>query len=191
MLLYILIFFVFCFVLSRLWNFKLRRLRSRAGLIVVLCVVAASGGACLYLRYTLQRVTESKTIENFNTHRAAYERLRDMLQEEEELLTVNNHWGISKHGLVYNIPPAGGFPVDRYKEYLALLKETGANSAYRHEGLNPDVSIGGDRRHASVVWMNRGPGELVTSLEEYSQTPPPHHPKYRHLDGNWYLWANW
>src|SRR5678816_1504961 len=169
MLLYILIFFVFCFVLSRLWNFKLRRLRSRAGLIVVLCVVAASGGACLYLRYTLQRVTESKTIENFNTHRAAYERLRDMLQEEEELLTVNNHWGISKQGLVYNIPPAGGFPVDRYKEYLALLKETGANSAYRHEGLNPDVSIGGDRRHASVVWMNRGPGELVTSLEEYSQ----------------------
>jgi hypothetical protein len=141
---------------------------------------------------------EGKLIENFNAHRAAYERLRDMLQADDQLLRVAS-WGVETTKSGINVPPEGDFPIGRYNEYLALLRETGGIGAFRGRGARPDsVSIGvwasgwaADTRHVHICWVDQEPANQVASLEDYYQTPKPRHPVFRHIDGNWYLWADW
>jgi len=141
---------------------------------------------------------EEKLIENFYAHRAAFEHLRDMLQEDEQLLRVAS-WGVETTKSGINIPPEGNFPIGRYNEYLALLRETGGIGAFRGRGAHPEsVSIGvwasgwaADTRHINICWVDHEPANQVASLKDYYQTPKPRHPVFRHIDGNWYIWADW
>jgi len=141
---------------------------------------------------------EEKLVENFYAHRAAYERLRDMLQADDQLLRVAS-WGVETTKSGINVPPQGDFPIGRYNEYLALLRETGGIGAFRGRGAHPEsVSIGvwasgwaANTRHVHICWVNQEPANQVASLEDYYQTPKPRHPVFRHIDGNWYLWADW
>ena len=143
------------------------------------------------------QVSEEEAIDNFRTHRAAYERLRIMLQEEQELRSVSQS-DIQKHLGDRDI--SNGSPLnDRYNEYLALLRQTGARQAFRkqriecgsEQGTTPDVIIGGDRTHATLLWTNQEPANQVASLEDYYETPGPHRHAHRRLEGNWYLSVKW
>ena len=142
---------------------------------------------------------EEKVLKNFYAHRATFERLRDMLLEDRQLIRVTD-WGVETTKSVgTSKPPVGDFPLNRYNEYLALLKETGGVGAFggREEprqsvGILVYVSgFGGDTRHVEVCWLARGPANKVPSLDAFYKTPKPRTPVYRHIDGNWYLWADW
>jgi hypothetical protein len=143
---------------------------------------------------------ENTFIANFYAHRSAYEHLRDMLQADRQVFRVTssgvetaNSAGLS------NTPPKGGFPVERYNEYLALLKETGAKGVFRWGGEHSqDVGIavwgsgwGGDTRHLAIAWMEHEPTNQVASLDAFYQSPKPRNPTFRRIDGNWYFWADW
>lgn len=138
---------------------------------------------------------ESKLIENFYAHRAAYERLRDMLLADNQLLQVVG-WGVetTKRVGIYE-PPEGGFPVNRYNEYLALLRETGGKGASREGGEHPGLVCvwvwvsgwAGDTRHVDVCWVDQEPTNQVASLDDFYKTPKPRSPVFKRIEGNWSL----
>jgi hypothetical protein len=168
--------------------------------IVGLFLLAAIVGAFVYLDYSSRPPKEAQVIANFHVHRAAFERLRDMLEADQPVGRIAE-WGIEPAAEPWRaaIPPEGDFPVGRYNEYLALLKEIGGYGAFRERG-KPPVPVGidvwgsgwaSDTRHIAVCWLNKPPSNQVSSLDTFYQTPKPRSPVFRHIDGNWYLWADW
>jgi hypothetical protein len=107
-------------------------------------------------------------------------------------------WGVEWwHSFDWKIPPDGGVPVKRYQEYLALLKESGAVRVSQEEEP-AEVSFevwmsgfAGDTRHVWVCWLEREPPNTATSLEAFYKTDKPRTPSYVHIDGNWYIAADW
>ena len=188
--------------MAQLFSIRMKRLGvltvSRLQLIIFLLLVGALGGACLYLRSSFQPPGESKLIANFNGHRPAFERLREMVLEDQQLSYVAI-WGVRiEESGVISPPPVGQVSIDRYNEYLALFGETGGRRAYRIDETLADVSIemwvsgfGGDTRHVAICWLDREPANQVTSLEDFYDSPEPRDPVFRHIDGNWFLWADW
>jgi hypothetical protein len=120
-----------------------------------------------------------------------------MLSEDKGVTQVAA-WGVDwNDSLDWKIPPAGGMPVTRYQEYLALLKEIGASKVGREDDP-PEVSFGvwaygwaGDTRHVWVCWLEREPKNNVASLEAFYKTEKPRTPSYVRIDGNWYIAADW
>jgi hypothetical protein len=145
---------------------------------------------------------EKQLLKNFYAHRASYERLRDMLLEDQELLVVAS-WGVETRKFrIPRIPPDGDFPVKRFNQYLAEFNQIGSRLALRAEGDHPRVCIaawaggwGGDTRHVDVCWIDHEPADEVTSLDDYHKNPKRGgHPRsgvFRHIEGNWYLWGDW
>ncbi len=175
-------------------TFNLKRLG-----IILLFLVAALWAVFVFVFPTSKPPKESKIIEKFYTHRATYERIRDMLLADDQLVRVAA-WGVETTKPVgIHKPPEGGFPVNRYNEYLTLLSETTAKAAFRERGENPGVvgvlvwasGWGGDTRHVNICWVDHEPVNQVDSLDDFYKTSKPRHPVFKHIDGNWYLWADW
>lgn len=141
--------------------------------------------------------SESKLVDNFRAHRAAYERLRDMLKEDQQLLRVGT-WGVETIDGGVSVPPKGGFPVDRYNDYLTLLREAGGMAASRGQGKQPEsISVlvwasgwAADTRHIQVCWMEHAPTNEVSSLHSFYSNSKPHNPVFKRIESNWYLWAD-
>ena len=140
---------------------------------------------------------ESRIVSHFKAHRASFERVRTMLSDDHGVEGVAP-WGIQPNGSpIWKNPPDGGMPVERFREYLSLLHEIGASRVGKAE--NPlEVSFGvwssgfaGDTRHVEITWLNREPKNTVTSLQAFYRTDKPRIPSYVHIDGNWYIWADW
>jgi len=99
---------------------------------------------------------EKDVIQNFHAHRAAYERLRDMLLEDKNLLRVAD-WGVQTTKTIgTSKPPTRDFPLKRYNEYLALLREAGGQIALRVVRSLP-------RKFASAYLPRVGRETLATS----------------------------
>jgi hypothetical protein len=176
---------------------KNRRARSLG--IGSLVVAVILGGAILYVRLQSRPPKEDALIANFYTHRAGFERLRDLLQKDGGLHRIAR-WGVDTSGKIgVQMPPEGDFPVARYKEYLALLKQVNGTLAFRGSGDPPDMvgigvwssGWGGDTRHIDVVWEDHEPVNRVSNLDEYYRDPARKRRVFRKIDGNWYLLADW
>lgn len=143
---------------------------------------------------------ESEFIREFYAHRSAFEHLRDMLQADRKVLSVSKS-GIetTESAGLTKVPQQGDPFSNRYLEYVALLKEAGALGVFRGDGVgSQDVSIGvwasgwgGDTRHVEVAWVEHKPDQQVDSLDRYYRSSPPHSSVFRHIEGNWYLRADW
>lgn len=168
-------------------------------LFCVAFIFAVLVGFFLYLRHTSGPPKEAKLMKNFNDHRAAFEKLREMLVADTQVRRVAD-WGVETTKGTFS-PVAGRFPDDRYAQYLALLKEAGGGLAYRVEGEHPNPGIlvwasgfGGDTAHVGISWDDLQPTNQVTSLDEHIQKRKDGEERrvvYRHIDGNWYLWTDW
>jgi hypothetical protein len=175
---------------------QLIRLMALSFGFVMLLVVC--GLVYLYLAGTPPK--ESKLIAQFYQHRTDYEHLREMLQADQQTISVAE-WGVdtTTSSVTGSIPPDGDFPVARYNEYLALLKEVHAKSIFHPAGVSsPDVRIdiwgsgfAGNTRHIQLAWLENTPVDQVASLDDFYRTQQPPHPVFRHIEGNWYLWADW
>src|SRR5229473_5410326 len=169
--------------------------RSKRLGIISLLLFAALCGVWVYVFPKPPK--EKQLIDNFYAHQAAYEQLRDMLVADNQLLRVAN-WGVETTNLgPHQVGPQGDFPLNRYNQYLELLKQTGAKWAFRGRGEHPEVvgvgvwasGWGGDTRHIEICWTDHEPANQVANLDDYYRTPKPRHPAFRHIDGNWYLYA--
>ena len=183
--------------MSQIWNTKSKRI----GLIVLgtlLLLVVSFYGFLTIVFPTSQPPKENKLVETFYAHRVAFEHMRDMLREDEQLFQLAN-WGVETiNSGPHRVEPGGDFPVDRYNEYLSLLKQTGGISVSRDRGKQPElISIGmwasgwaGDSRHLEICWAEHPPQNQVASLDAYYKNPNRPTSVYRHIDSNWYIWAN-
>lgn len=165
--------------------------------IIFFVVVAVIASLLIVVYVSSSPPQESKIVSDFRAQRAAYERVLTMLSEDEGVDRVAP-WGIYTMGsAVSTVPPDGGMPVKRYQEYLALLKQTGASSVSKE--VNPlqveflvwGSGFGGDTRHVAVCWLESEPSHIVPSLEAFYRTEKPRTPSYAHIDGKWYIWADW
>ena len=140
---------------------------------------------------------ESELLQNFHAHRTAYEHLRDMLQADAQIERLAD-WGVATTNAGPRVPPAGDFPVERYRDYMRLLKEVGGLAASRSEGEHADPSIlvwawgwAGKTRHIGICWLEQAPTNQIAALDGYrSRRYPERVVAYRHIDGNWYLWTD-
>jgi hypothetical protein len=129
----------------------------------------------------------------------AFERLRDMLLADEQVNAIYFRQGVeTKDSGLPHVPSEINFPARRYNEYRALLEEADSAEVFRAGERNPGVCIrvwasgfGGDTRHVNICWLQQSPTNQVASLDDFYKTPRPRHPVFRHIDGNWYLWADW
>ena len=165
--------------------------------IAIISVVALIASLFIIVSVASRPPKESKIIRDFSGHRAAYEQVRTMLSEDKGVDIVAD-WGIENtDSPISKIPPDGGMPVVRYQEYLALLKQIGASRVGRGpEPLEVGFGVwgsgwGGDTRHVEVCWLEREPSNTVVSLDAFYRTAKPRNPSYVHIDGNWYIWADW
>jgi hypothetical protein len=166
--------------------------------IMFVCFSVALLGLFLYALPGHKAPHEQDLIENFYSHRAAYENLRQMLQENKQLLRVAN-WGVETTDPVgIHHPPEGGFPLNRYNDYVALLAQTGSKEASRSRGEGPgQVCItmwasgwAADTRRAGVCWAEQEPSSEVTDLESYFQGRGKPRLVFRHIVDKWYLFAD-
>jgi hypothetical protein len=165
---------------------------------IFLSLFVVLSGIFLYVRASNTPPEEKKLIESFHAHRPDYERLRLMFQEDERLVRVSSSGVETIESPVMHTPPEGGFRTSRYNEYLGLLRQTGGLSAFRRRGDDLGFGIGmwasgwaGNTRHVAVCWLDKEPANQMLSLDNYYLTPKPRSPVFRHIEGNWYLWADW
>lgn len=133
-------------------------------------------------------------VEGFHSHRADYERLREMFVDDARIVRIAE-WGVeTRESPVARMPPEGGLSTDRFQQYLGLLKRAGAQSIYRNS-QEIGISVwatgwGGNTRHIDVVWTEKEPPRKVAILDDFYRDSSRPKGVYRHLDGNWYLWAD-
>jgi hypothetical protein len=166
--------------------------------VAVITVGVVLSAVVLLLHFATQPPNEAATIDNFYRHRAEYDQLRGMLLADSDLVRVAD-WGVqTSDSAPPQVPPQGKFPPDRFQKYLSLLREIGAKGAFRTHETRPEISIqvwvsgfAGDTRHVNICWREDEPTNQVTSLDEFYRRPKPRKSVYRHIEGNWYVWADW
>lgn len=153
---------------------------------------AVLAGALLAFYLWTKPPNDETVIRNFEGHRGAFEQLRDMLKADTQVVRVAE-WGVETTNAPGTVkPPNGGLPVDRYDEYLLLLRNVGGKVAYRGRGEYPE-SVGivvwasgfaADTRHIAVCWFEHprlsGPSSVALGADGHSQT-------FKHIEGDWYL----
>jgi hypothetical protein len=152
------------------------------GIAFLFCIMAFGG--CVYL-IVPRPPKEDKLIQNFNEHRAAFEQLRDMLEVDTNLVAVAK-WGVeTRKPLFLGYPSEQNFPIKRFNQYLALLKQVNGGAGVRSDGDHAYVGavvwawgFAGDTRHIWVLWMNQT--NRIPSMGGYS----------KHIDQNWYITAD-
>jgi hypothetical protein len=169
-------------------------------MVRALKILVAAFGVFVFLVYLAmpRPPKESKLLQNFYTNRAAFEQLRDMLQADGHLRRVAS-WGVeTTKPFFLGYPSPDVFPVDRYKQYLALLKQTGGLDASRSDGEPADPGVlvwgwgwAGTTRHIGVCWMEKAPTNQIATLDGFhNRIQYPRQVVFRHVDHNWYLWTD-
>lgn len=177
---------------------SLKLLGIAALLSVAICVVLAAAFFLIAFPHK-SPPNEKQVIQNFNAHRAEFERLRIMLVEDKTLIRLAT-WGVqTSKAMGTRENPTADFSVERYQQYLNLLRQVGGLGANRDQADQPaDVCIwifasgwAGDTRHLDVCSEKEPPPNQIASLDSFYRMPKPRKPVFRHIEENWYLWADW
>ncbi len=135
---------------------------------------------------------EAKVIERFQQRRGTYERLKEMLDSDVQVKEIRSY-GASMED------PAQLAP-ERVQAYMALLRDMGGELVLQAgERSNRVVKIytwiwgwAGLSRDVGISWNERLPTNQVQAL--FGRRPPGSVPGrdvfYKHIDKNWYVWAN-
>lgn len=169
----------------------------RLGIILTLVVACASLGA--YVFSPNNPPDEDKLLKPFYLNRPAYERLRDMIAEDGQVEAVYTRFGVETTSSGLPHPPSEvNFPASRYNEYKSLLEQVRSPEVFRRGEKSSATCIalwasgfGGDTRHVDLCWLDDAPPNQITRLSDFYRTPKPRHPVFRHVNENWYLWADW
>ena len=164
----------------------------------LLLAVASAVCAWYLLREFNAPPSDEVLTKNFQDRRLAYERLRDLLLADGTVLDVAD-WGVRTAGspLAFK-PPVAALSMERYHQYLALLKETGGERVGRSESGLAEACVAvwangfaGDTRHESVCWLPQPPLDLVATLAEIEKQSASAGGKrtvvFKHMESNWYL----
>jgi len=176
---------------------KLVKINIAAYILLAFAVILA--GLFLYGRLSSRPPKEARLIQRFYAHRADYERIRNMLYEDTNVLRIDGNGVGTTSSPIPRDPQSVGFPVDRYYEYLRLLKQSGGMLASRNRGDHPDPGVllwawgfAGEIRHVGICWLDAAPTNQIATLDNYrgQSVYPNRVVVFRHVDTNWYLWTD-
>ena len=167
-------------------------------LVIAVLLMSVAAGLLLYAYFAGAPPDESKLTANFFSHQAVYEQLRQMLIADQTLRRVTLSAVETSQFTTPQTPP-NGLPVERYQEYLRLLKEISAEGAIRADGASPESiciaqwgsGFGGDSRHVEICWMRDNPSPQVNSLKDFYRSPKPRRPSFIKLKDQWYISPDW
>ena len=83
--------------------------------------------------FSMMPPKELKLIADFQAHRAAYERLREMLRADQKIEEVSMRGVKISASLLLRRPSDVNFQLARYHEYMTLLREIGKGGIFRGE----------------------------------------------------------
>ncbi len=166
---------------------------------IFLFLGAVCVGLWAYLFPSQKPPEEESLLKAFYSNRTAYEHLRDMLLADEQVNEVYTRLGVETTSSGLPHPPTEvNFPPSRYNEYRILLEQVHSEQVFRRGDKNPEICIslwgagfGGDTRHVDLCWLDHAPTNQTARLDDFYKTQKPRHPIFRHIDENWYLWADW
>ncbi len=177
------------------------RVRAKGPILTVLVVLSA----WIFLAYLVRPKPpkESELIQNFYAHQAAYERLRDMFLADAYVHRVASYGVAVTNTIAARNPQDVGFPIDRYNEYLGLLRQANVLLVSRGEWENSSDPLflvwgwgfAGNTRHVGICWKDREPTNRVASLYQKRKRDESYRGAYRQIayrqiDGHWYLWSD-
>jgi hypothetical protein len=175
----------------------LRRSGSGRFGVFLLLLFATFCGLWVYVFPSSNPPKEAKLLEAVRKNRAGYEQLRTMLLADDQVRAISARSGVetTESGLP-RPPDQVKFSVSRYNEYRSLLQQINSPEVFREVKNTVCISMwasgfAGDTRHVNCCWLEQAPANLVSSLDDFYKTPKPRRPVFRHVDGNWYLWADW
>jgi hypothetical protein len=172
----------------------------KAGSIVLAVFAIVLGAFGAFVSFSMKPPKETKVIEDFQVHRATYERLRDMLIADRQLRAVRPGYGVeTSDSALVRKPAEVNFSVSRYDEYVALLKEIDRSGVFKIEDKQSNLVCvnswgagwAGDTRHLWLCWADREPANQVASLDAYYRGTKRSRNVFRRIHGNWYLGADW
>jgi hypothetical protein len=142
------------------------------------------------------RPDDDELIRRYHSKRQEYQRLRDMLLSDR-LIEVYARLGVETSASGRAVPPSeAGLAAARYQEYVALLDSIGAKSVLLRRDKTPAVCVqmwatgfGGSTRHMQLCSVQAKPEVEVPSLAEFFKAHR-RGPVFRHIEGDWYLWAD-
>ena len=163
------------------------------GLAVFVCAVEA------FIFFSMRPPRENGIIADFQLHSSAYERLKSMLLEDDQVSEISTAGIETPSSLLKRSPSEVHFPISRYNEYVTLLNKIGRGSVFRMKEKESNLVCvvawgagwAGDTRHMWVCWADRPPSNEVGSLDSYYRNPRRQHNAFRRIDGHWYLRADW
>lgn len=174
--------------------------RMKRTAVILVSLAAVFFALVLGVSYVGGPPKEGKLLQSFYSNRASFEQIRDMLQADENVLSVGER-GVNTRDGTFK-PPSGNLSVERYGRYLALLKDAHAIEASRwgrdssHLRLAIVVwasGFAGDTVHTGVCWTEEQPQRQVSDLDAFSRDPTSSGGEgwvFRHIDSNWYLWTD-
>jgi hypothetical protein len=176
--------------------------RNRSCFLALLVCLGFPFAVFCYLGFTRIPPSDEKLIASFDAHRAAYERLRQMLQADGQLRSVGTGairggWIATTNSWAHVKPQEAHFPLERHHEYLTLLNEVGAAFVVRRPGEPADIqfflwhwgfgSMGGS---IGICWEHQAPTNQIQRLADHiRRAGGGSFMGYRHIEGNWYLWT--
>ncbi len=156
---------------------------------IILAIICAGGAVSVWSRVPPK---EAKLIKNFQQRRDAYERLKDMLDRDVQVRCIRSD-GVSTEDRVR-------LPAEKAKPYIAVLKDTGGELVLQSgDSSNRIFKVytwiwgwAGLSRDVGISWNERPPTNQVQALfgRRPAGTVPGRDVFYKHIDQNWYAWAN-
>lgn len=170
---------------------------QEAGQVLSLALALLCVGL-LYLYFSSRPPRESKLVGNFipaAPHTSVCETC--FWPTEVRAVYARRVVETAESGLPH-APGGMNFPLRRFNDYRMWLEQAHSEEVFRVEGSNRGICIaawaagfGGDTRHIDTCWMEQIPLNQAAGLDDFYKTPKPRHPVFRHIDSNWYLWADW
>jgi len=188
--------------MPRFWSRPLKRNNVfKAAYIVTAALLVILCGLWALAFFSMKPPKQQRFLEKFQTNRAAYEQIRHMIAADQQIRAVYVDFGVETDSSAVARPPSEvNFPIDRYRQYVALLHQVGSSAVFQIAGANqPDEAcIGawgagwaGDARHIWICWTTRSPTNRVPNLDEYYRTANRPKDVYKQIDQSWYLRADW
>ena len=139
--------------------------------------------------------SDAEMIANFQTHKAEFQTLLEMIKADKGLKRVDDTWTDPEKPETIGVTPA------RIAEYKELFRVVGTPRGFYsylpHSvlfvGSSQGLAVSGSSK-SYVIFFEGKPENVVEDIDEYrkikaSDTPEPKHkyPAYRHIEENWYL----
>jgi hypothetical protein len=150
----------------------MRKMKTKYTITAIACVAIGIGVIALLIANAPPK--DEELIKNFEQHRDSYDKLRALIEGDSRISRLAG-WGYHlEDSPVVSAPTDGGIPVEKYNEYIELLKKAEAEAIDRTRGEFPEVCIyvwsagwAGNTKHAAICWLPNA----VTNREDNVKAP--------------------